>query len=362
MPRGPALQPLVLTDAEIAQLTAWSRRPKTAHALAERAKVILASATGASNSEVSQALGVDRHTVTKWRARFLEQRLDGLLDAPRPGAPRTITDGDVERVIRKTLEDRPAAATHWSTRTMAAAAGVSQTAVVRIWHAYGLQPHREETFKLSSDPLFIDKVRDIVGLYLAPPERALVLCVDEKTQVQALDRSAPLLPLRPGQPERRTHDYVRHGTTSLFAALNIASGTVIARCAPRHRAIEFRQFLNTIEAAVPRDLEIHLVLDNLSTHKAPTVKRWLAQHPRYHLHFTPTSASWLNQVETWFSVLTRRQLRRGVHRSVAELEASLLAYAAHTNANATPFRWTKTADEILQSVKRFCLHTSNSGH
>jgi transposase len=267
-------------------------------------------------------------------------------------------------VVRKTLEERPAeaAATHWSTRTMAHAAGVTQTAVVRIWHAYGLQPHREETFKLSTDPLFIDKVRDVVGLYLQPPERALVLCVDEKTQVQALDRTAPLLPLRPGQPERHTHDYVRHGTTSLFAALDVATGQVITRCHARHRAIEFRKFLNAIDAQVSPELDIHLILDNLSTHKAPTVQRWLTQHPRYHLHFTPTSASWMNQVETWFSLLTRRQLRRGVHRSVAELEAALLAYAARSNETAKPFRWTKSADEILQSVKRFCLHTSNSRH
>lgn len=364
MARGPVLEPLVLTEAEIAQLTAWSRRPKTARALAERAAIILASATGAASTDVAAAIGVNRATVGKWRARFLAQRLDGLLDAPRPGAPRTITDGDVERVIRKTLEERPpeAAATHWSTRTMAQAAGLTQTAVVRIWHAYGLQPHREETFKLSTDPLFIDKVRDVVGLYLQPPERALVLCVDEKTQVQALDRTAPLLPLRPGQPERHTHDYVRYGTTSLFAALDVATGKVITRCHPRHRAIEFRQFLTTIDAQVPAELDVHLILDNLSTHKAPTVKRWLAQHPRYHLHFTPTSASWMNQVETWFALLTRRQLRRGVHRSVAELEAALLAYAARSNATAKPFRWTKTADEILQSVKRFCLHTSNSRH
>jgi transposase len=354
----------VLTDAEIAQLTAWSRRPKTARAVAERAAIILASATGASSTEVAAAVGVYRTTVGKWRTRFLAQRLDGLLDAPRPGAPRTISDGDVERVVRKTLEERPSAAesTHWSTRAMARAAGVTQTAVVRIWHAYGLQPHREETFKLSTDPLFIDKVRDVVGLYLQPPERALVLCVDEKTQVQALDRTAPLLPLRPGQPERHTHDYVRHGTTSLFAALNVVNGQVITRCHARHRAVEFRKFLMAIDDEVPADLEIHLILDNLSTHKAPTVKRWLAQHPRYHLHFTPTSASWLNQVETWFSLLTRRQLRRGVHRSVAELETALLAYAMHSNETAKPFRWTKTADEILQSIKRFCLHTSNSRH
>lgn len=362
MPRGPMLSPLDLTEAELAQLTAWSRRPKTARALAERAAIILASARGAPSTDVAAAVGVTRQTVGKWRTRFLAQRLDGLLDAPRPGAPRTITDGDVERVIRTTLEAQPMDATHWSTRAMAQAAGVSQTAVVRIWHAYGLQPHRSETFKLSTDPLFIDKVRDVVGLYLQPPERALVLCVDEKTQVQALDRTAPLLPLRPGQPERRTHDYTRHGTTSLFAALDIATGKVITACHTRHRAREFRQFLDEIDRQVPPALDVHLVLDNYSTHKAPVVKRWLARHPRYRLHFTPTSASWLNQVETWFSILTEKQLRRGVHRSVAELETALLAYAAHTNATATPFRWTKSADDILQSVKRFCLHSSNSGH
>lgn len=364
MARGPKLQPLILTDAEIAQLTAWSRRPKTARAIAERARIILASSTGAPNTEVASTVGVTFQTVGKWRARFAATRLDGLLDAPRPGAPRTISDGDVERVIRKTLEERPAdgEATHWSTRAMARAADVTQTAVVRIWHAYGLQPHREETFKLSTDPLFIDKVRDVVGLYLQPPEHALVLCVDEKTQVQALDRTAPLLQLRPGQPERRTHDYTRHGTTSLFAALNVATGKVITSCHQRHRAIEFRKFLTAIDTQVPAELDIHLILDNFGTHKAPTVKRWLAQHPRYYLHFTPTSSSWLNQVETWFSLLTRRQLRRGVHRSVAELETALLAYAARTNETAKPFRWTKSADDILQSVKRFCLHTSNSRH
>ncbi len=362
MARGPKLTPLVLTDAEVSQLTAWSRRPKTARALAERARIILASSAGAPNTAVAAAVGVTFQTVGKWRARFLRDRVDGLLDAPRPGAPRTITDGDVERVIRTTLEERPAAASHWSTRSMSRAAGVTQTAVVRIWHAYGLQPHRAETFKLSTDPLFIDRVRDVVGLYLDPPERALVLCVDEKTQVQALDRTAPLLPLGPGQPERRTHDYIRHGTTSLFAALNVASGKVITECHARHRAREFRQFLNTVDAAVPPDLDVHLVLDNYSTHKAPTVKRWLAQHPRYHLHFTPTSSSWLNQVEIWFSILTEKYVRRGVHRSVPELEQGLLAYAAATNDSATPFRWTKSADAILQSIKRFCLHTSNSGH
>ena len=346
MPRGPTLQPLMLTDAETAQLTAWCRRPKTARALAERARIILASASGAPNLAVADAVGVTFQTVGKWRRRFLTARLDGLLDAPRPGAPRTITDGDVERVIRKTLEERPVDATHWSTRAMARVAGVTQTAVVRIWHAYGLQPHREETFKLSTDPLFIDKVRDVVGLYLAPPERALVLCVDEKTQVQALDRTAPLLPLGPGQAARRTHDYVRHGTTSLFAALDVATGHVIAECHRRHRAREFRQFLHTIEQSVPPDLDLHLVLDNYSTHKAPTVKRWLARHPRYHLHFIPTSSSWLNQVETWFSILTQRQLRRGVHRSVKELTDSLLRYTANSNP-----RWTPQIRPLIDTAK-----------
>ena len=362
MPRGPQLQVLELTASETAQLTAWSRRRKTARALAERALIILGSASGAPNLTVAEALGVTYQTVGKWRQRFLTARLDGLLDTKRPGAPRSITDGDVERVIRQTLESRPADATHWSSRSMARAVGMTQTAVVRIWHAYGLQPHREATFKLSTDPLFIDKVRDVVGLYLAPPERALVLCVDEKTQVQALDRTAPYLPLGPGQPARRTHDYVRHGTTSLFAALNVATGQVITACHERHRAREFRHFLNTIDASVPADLEIHLVLDNYATHKAPTIRRWLRQHPRYHLHFIPTSSSWLNQVETWFSVLTQRQLRRGVHRSVKELTTALLSYTADHNQHAAPFRWTKSADEILQSIKRFCLHTSNSGH
>jgi transposase len=362
MPRGPKLQPLELSASETAQLTAWSRRRKTARALAERARIILGSASGTPNLTVAAALGVTHQTVGKWRQRFLTARLDGLLDTPRPGAPRSITDGDVERVIRQTLESRPTEATQWSSRSMARAVGLSQTAVVRIWHAYGLQPHRDATFKLSTDPLFIDKVRDVVGLYLAPPERALVLCVDEKTQVQALDRTAPYLPLGPGQPARRTHDHIRHGTTSLFAALDVATGHVIAACHERHRAREFRQFLNTINASVPAELEIHLVLDNYATHKAPTIRRWLRAHPRYHLHFIPTSSSWLNQVETWFSVLTQRQLRRGVHRSVKELTAALLSYAAEHNQHAAPFRWTKSADDILQSIKRFCLHTSNSGH
>jgi len=288
------------------------------------------------------------------------KRVDGLLDEPRPGAPRTITDAQVERVVTLTLETAPRDATHWSTRAMAARCGLSQSAVGRIWRAFGLQPHRTETFKLSKDPLFIDKVRDIVGLYLAPPDRALVLCVDEKSQIQALDRSQPLLPMRPGQVERRTHDYVRHGTTSLFAALDVKTGEVIGRCHRRHRAVEFRTFLDTIEAAVPEDLDVHLVVDNYATHKTPLIRRWLAKRPRYHMHFTPTGASWLNQVERWFATLTQKQIRRGVHRSTRALETAIKEYIAIANETPRPFAWTKSADDILASVERFCRRTSDS--
>jgi transposase len=300
--------------------------------------------------------------VGKWRARFIERRLDGLLDEPRPGAPRQITDADVERVIMKTLESRPQEATHWSTRSMARASGLTQSAVSRIWRAFALQPHRTETFKLSKDPLFIEKVRDIVGLYLDPPERALVLCVDEKSQIQALDRSQPLLPMRPGQIERRTHDYTRQGTTSLFAALDVKAGQVIGECHRRHRAIEFRKFLDTIEDAVPSDLDLHLILDNYGTHKTPLVQRWLAKRPRYHLHFTPTGASWMNLVERWFAALTEKQLRRGVHRSTRELEWAIERYLEITNEQPKPFKWTKTADQILATVARFCKRINDSRH
>jgi transposase len=289
-------------------------------------------------------------------------RADGLLDEPRPGAPRKITDTAVERVLRVTLESAPKDATHWSTRAMAKRCGLSQTAVSRIWRAFALQPHRVETFKLSKDPLFIEKVRDIVGLYLNPPDKALVLCVDEKAQIQALDRTQPLLPLRPGQVERRTHDYTRHGTTTLFAALNTKTGTVIGEFHHRHRAREFRTFLDTIEAVVPPSLNVHLILDNYGTHKTPLIHRWLARRPRFHVHFTPTSASWINLVERWFASLTEKQLRRGVHRSTRQLEAAIRDYIATTNTHAKPFVWTKTADEILTSVARFCHRISNSGH
>ena len=360
--RGRPKAELVLTDAEHEQLTALTLRRKTAQALALRARIVLACAEGIDNTVVASRQRVTPQTVSKWRARFVEDRLDGLLDAPRPGAPRTIDDSRVDAVIAKTLESVPAGATHWSTRTMAREAGVSQTAVSRIWRAFGLQPHRQETFKLSSDPLFVEKVRDIVGLYMDPPLMAMVLCVDEKSQIQALDRTQPLLPLAPGIPERRTHDYERHGTTTLFAALDIATGSVIGDLHRRHRSSEFLQFLRTIEANVPAVLDIHLVMDNYGTHKTDTIKRWLAARPRFHVHFTPTSASWLNQVERWFSTLTERCIRRGTHRSTRELEQAIRSYLAVSNVAPKPFSWTKTADDILASIERFCLRISRSAH
>lgn len=353
---------LIVSPPERATLAQWARRPKTAQAIALRARIVLACATGQSNTEVADELGVTKQMIGKWRARFIEQRLDGLLDEPRPGAPRRISDAHVEKAVRLTLETLPRDATHWSTRSLAARSGLSQTTVRRIWHAFGLQPHRTETFKLSKDPLFVEKVRDIVGLYLSPPDKALVLCVDEKSQIQALDRSQPLLPMRPGQAERRSHDYKRHGTTSLFAALDVKTGEVIGKCQPRHRSVEFRKFLDTIDAAVPEDLAVHLVLDNYGTHKTEMIRRWLAKRPRYHLHFTPTGASWLNLVERWFALLTDKQLRRGVHRSTDELIAAIKHYMTVSNENPKPFVWTKSADEILESVARFCRRTSGSGH
>ena len=359
---SPVLKPLHISPEERETLSRWIARRKTAQALALRARIVLACEAGGSNTEVANDLGLYRLTVAKWRSRFLQQGIDGLLDEPRPGAPRTIGDADVERVITLTLEGQPTDSTHWSTRSMARQTGMSQSAISRIWRAFGLQPHRSETFKLSKDPLFIEKVRDVVGLYLNPPDRALVLCVDEKSQIQALDRTAPLLPMRPGQVERRTHDYVRHGTTSLFAALDTKTGQILAACQPRQRSAEFRKFLDHIEANVPPDLDVHLVLDNSSTHKSPPIQRWLARHPHYHLHFTPTSASWLNQVERWFAALTEKQLRRGVHRSTRALEEAIYRYVDISNRELKPFVWTKSADQILESIARFCRRTSGSGH
>jgi transposase len=356
------MPPLTLTAEERDTLERWARRRTTAQAIALRARIVLASAAGKTNTAIARETRVKKQTVGKWRGRFLAKRLDGLLDEPRPGAPRKITDADVERVVTLTLESTPRDATHWSTRSMAAKAGLSQTAISRIWRAFSLQPHRSETFKLSKDPLFVEKVRDIVGLYLDPPDKALVLCVDEKSQIQALDRPQPLLPMRPGQVERRTHDYVRHGTTSLFAALEVKSGKVIGQCHRRHRAIEFRKFLDRIDAEVPRGFDVHLILDNYGTHKAPLIRRWLARHPRFHLHFTPTGASWMNLVERWFATLTEKQIRRGTHRSTRELEAAIANYLAMDNEHPKPLIWTKTADEILASIARFCHRISNSGH
>jgi transposase len=320
--------------------------------LSQRARIVLGCAAGQSNTEVARRLGVHRNTVALWRERFVEFRLDGLLDEARPGQPRKITDAKVEEVITKTLESAPRDATHWSTRSMAAEVGLNQTAVARIWRAFGLQPHRTEAWKLSKDPLFVDKVRDVVGLYLNPPERAVVLCVDEKSQSQALDRAAPILPMRPGVPERQTHDYKRHGTSGLYAALDLSTGKVIGALHSRHRAIEFKKFLQTIDREVPADLTVHLVLDNSSTHKAPAIKKWLLAHPRFELHFTPTSSSWMNLVERWFGELTTKKLRRGAHRSVRALNADIRAWIAAWNNEPKPYVWTKTADQILESISR----------
>jgi transposase len=360
--RGRPKAELMLTEPEREELVALTLRRKTAQALALRARIVLACADGQDSKAVAARQRVTPQTVGKWRARYVQQRLDGLLDAPRSGAPRTIDDARVDAVIAKTLESVPDGATHWSTRSMARETGLSQTAVSRIWRAFGLQPHRQETFKLSSDPLFVEKVRDIVGLYLDPPLKAMVLCVDEKSQIQALDRTQPLLPLAPGIPERRTHDYARHGTTTLFAALDIATGEVIGELHRRHRSSEFLQFLRTIEANVPPQMNIHLVMDNYGTHKTPTIRAWFARNPRFHVHFTPTSASWLNQVERWFATPTQNYIRRGTHRSTRQLEQAIRNYLDVHNNDPKPFVWSKSADDILASVERFCLRTSNSRH
>ena len=362
MRTGRPVAELVMTAEEKAALERWSCRPKSAQALALRSGIVLECAQGESNTAVAQKLGITKQTVGKWRSRFLERRLDGLLDEPRPGTPRKVGDEEVERVLTLTLESTPRDATHWSTRSLAAEAGLSRSTVSRIWRAFALQPHRSETFKLSKDPLFVEKVRDIAGLYLNPPDRALVLCVDEKSQIQALDRTQPLLPMRPGQVERRTHDYKRHGTTSLFAALDVKTGKVIGEFHRRHRSAEFRKFLDTIDQAVPSRLDVHLVMDNYGTHKTTVIRNWLAKRPRFHVHFTPTSASWINLVERWFAALTEKQIRRGTHRSVRELETAIKRYLAVTNESPRPFVWSKTADEILESIARFCKRTSETQH
>ena len=355
---------LVLTDDETQTLTTWATRPKSNQRLALRAKIVLACARGLDNKAVADELRICADTVGAWRKRFVQRRLDGLADEPRPGAPRKIDDADIERIVTRTLETKPKAATHWSTRGMAQAEGLSQSSIGRIWRAFGLKPHRTESFKLSTDPYFIEKVRDVVGLYIRPPQRAIVLCVDEKSQVQALDRIQPLLPMVPGKGERPPHDYVRNGTTSLFAALNVATGEVIGQCHRRHRHQEFLKFLNELDSKLKREpgVEIHMVLDNYGTHKTAAVKRWFLRHPEYHLHFTPTSGSWLNQVERFFSEITEKRIRRGVFRSVPALEAAIREYLDRHNASPKPFHWTADADMILCRVKKVIMRTSDSGY
>lgn len=351
--RGRPRQPVVVSEGDRDVLQRWARRPKSPHSVAQRARIVLLSADGLTNNAVAERVGVNQATVVKWRKRFLERGVDGLIDEPRPGAPRKFSDADVEEVIVRTLEDKPVDATHWSTRDLATKVGMSPSSVGRIWQAFGLKPWQADTFKLSEDPQFVDKVRDVVGIYLNPPERAVVLCVDEKTSIQALDRTQPSLPMRPGQVERRTHDYKRHGVTDLFAALNVATGQVLHQTRPRHRAVEFRRFLDAIDDAVPDGVDVHVVLDNSSTHKTDAIHKWLLRHPRFHFHFTPTSSSWLNLVERWFAELTRRKLQRSAHRSVAELVAGLDDWIANWNTDPRPFVWHKTADQILDSLKRY---------
>jgi len=348
---------VMLTPDERQRLESLGHRSRSAPHVARRARIVLACAEGRETTGVAKRLHVSPTTVCKWRARFLQDRLDGLFDEPRPGAPRQISDAQVEQVIIRTLESTPRGATQWSVREMAKASGISRTTVNRIWRAFGLQPHRTETFTLSKDPLLIDKVRDIVGLYMHPPDHAVVLCVDEKSQIQALDRTQPLLPMRPGQMERRTHDYKRHGTTSLFAALDIKTSRVISQFHRRHRSAEFRRFLDAVDAQVPRELDVHLVMDNYGTHKTPLIKNWLLKRPRFRVHFTPTYGSWLNLVERWFGELTTKQLRRGAHRSVSQLEAAIREFIDAHHADPKPFVWTKTADEILASIARFAQRT-----
>jgi transposase len=349
---------LVLSTEERLVLERLANRRKSAQALAMRARIVINCAKGLANREVASKLGVSEAMVGKWRRRFVEHRLDGLSDDPRPGAPRKISDDQVEAVIVKTLEEKPKDATHWSTRSMAAKVGMSQTTIGRIWRAFGLQPHRADSFKLSTDPFFIEKVRDVVGLYLDPPERAVVLCVDEKSQIQALNRFQPILPMMPGTPERRSNDYVRHGTTSLFAALDMASGKVIGSLKQRHRAQEFKSFLVQIDTEVPDELDVHLILDNYATHTTPDIQRWLLRHPRFHLHFTPTSGSWLNMVERWFGELTTKKIKRGAHMSVRALEKDIREWIATWNEDPRPYVWVKTADQILASLARYCERVS----
>lgn len=362
MRTGRPKKPLEIADEEREKLRTMALRPKSAQAMAMRARIVLSCGQGMNNAEVARRLHITGATVSKWRERFRKFRLDGLLDEPRVGAPRSISDAQIEEVVTKTLESMPASGTHWSTRLMASETGLTQNAIVRIWHAFGLQPHRVENFKFSKDPQFIEKVRDIVGLYLNPPDRAIVLCVDEKSQVQALNRTEPILPLAPGVPARQSHDYQRHGVTSLFAAMDVASGVTISTCYRRHRHQEFLRFLNEIEDNLPAGMDVHLVMDNYGTHKVSRVRNWLARRPRYHVHFTPTSGSWLNLVERLFAEVTERCIRRGSHTSVRVLEKAMLDYLHERNKDPRPFIWTADADLILGKVERLCKRISRSGH
>ncbi|MCH0557317.1 IS630 family transposase [Streptomyces sp. MUM 16J] len=350
---------VVLTDDERETLLRWSRRATSAQALALRCRIALACADGLSNTQVGKELGIHPTTVATWRKRFAAQRLEGLADEKRPGPARTVTDEQVEDVIVRTLETTPKGATRWSTREMAKQSGLSQSTVSRIWRTFGLKPHQVDTFKLSKDPQFVEKVRDVVGLYLDPPERAIVLCVDEKSQIQALDRSAPVLPMMPGRPERRTHDYLRGGVTTLFAALNTATGEVIGSLHRRHRAAEFKKFLAKLDKEVPAELDVHLICDNYATHKTPAIQKWLLAHPCFHMHFTPTSSSWLNQVERWFGLLTDQQIRRGVHKNVQALKKDIRDWNAHWNEDPKPFTWTKSADEIFERLAGYLNRLPN---
>lgn len=356
----PKLEALVLSEEERATLVRYKARARSARALAFRATIILRCVEGGTDTDVAAGLRTSRLTVGKWRRRFIAQRLDGLLDEPRPGKAREIGDDEIEALITRTLETTPKGRTHWSTRSMAKAVGVSHSTVSRVWRAFGLQPHRTESFRLSQDPLLVEKVRDIVGLYMSPPDNAVVLCIDEKSQIQALERAQPVLPMDFGQPERRTHDYIRHGTTDLFAALDAKTGKVLGKCYAQHRAREFKLFLLEVDASIPEGHDVHVVLDNLSTHKTPEIKRWLSRHPRFHLHFTPTHASWLNLVERFFGLLTEHALRRGSHRSGRELRAAIHAYLDAHNEEPKPFKWTKSADDVLVSIARFAIRTATT--
>jgi putative transposase len=359
---GRPKKPVVLSGEEHEQLSVIAKSRSLPHSLVRRARIVLMAADGVSNNTIAERVGLSHQTVCQWRQRYLQYRIAGLYDELRPGRPRTVSDEEVAELVRKTIQTKPENGTHWSIRTVAKDTGLSRPTVHRIWRAFGLQPHRQRHFKLSTDPFFVDKVRDIVGLYLNPPDKAMVLCVDEKSQIQALDRTQPLLPMGLGYVEGVTHDYIRHGTTTLFAALDIATGQVLASCKNRHRHQEYLQFLKEVDANVPPDLEVHLVVDNYATHKHPKIKRWLAAHPRYQVHYTPTYSSWLNQVEIWFNIITQRAIRRGTFRSVKALINRIEQFIDQYNRESHPFVWTASADSILEKVRRLCQYISETRH